>query len=294
MNRLLAAPALALAVLFAGFAELARAHHAEVSADAREDGRTRLDADGQNNGVQEALAAAGLADVRILDALAVTVGLHDYHPHGYKIDPREPWNLYGHAEYRRTNVRGASEGVLQPALPPGPVWFLAWAGEFRDRNENGVIDQDVRRNPDGSVAGRGLLHEWRADEHAVLLGFIDPAFRPALFESGAFEPGDPDVRFSYLGDAEETFLSGGGPVVFPDGSLLQTVRTIVVQEAMEEGARALVDIDDYAALAPGPAAKLYASTVAPFVDAVPVSLAACGPACDLSDVTPIDPFGPLR
>ncbi|HVL48657.1 MAG TPA: hypothetical protein VM889_08885 [Candidatus Thermoplasmatota archaeon] len=185
---------------------------------------------------------------------------------------------------RGGNTARASGGLLPDIILPGPGGFVAVLGWWD--NHDGDADLELRGSRAFDEEGRPI---WPPDnEFAPLgverpLGFVEPGSRPTAHSP--LRPGahEPDFAFEYVLShhiyaseyAVDSYGAGrAGAIVFLDGSLVQTFTTAVVSNAtstpniggllpFHPGSSARVDIDVYAAIAPGPVAALYGASAAP-------------------------------
>jgi len=207
--------------------------------------------------------------VLILDAMLWSPGVSTAHP-----QVRAGSSGVAHSLSRET-------GFVPEAIWPGPVNARAFYGFWADENANGVIDQKVRTRPAGAAGvafdGYDPGNEYvPVGGHAPLknrlYAFIEPGSHPHFTESSTRPPAnEPDFRYTGGVDAETRLHQANIFIVFLDGSLLLTYTMETVSEvslvpdlvnarpySVEPWSR--VDVDTYAALAPGPVAALYRAT----------------------------------
>jgi len=252
----------------------------------------QLDAEGQRNCAAAAEAGGGpgcpsvvrskrpFSGVRLLDASAMQEGSRD--PVGDAgTTANEPGNLFAVPAgfMRGANPRAASGGEAEEIILPGRYTLRAWYGVWNDTNG----DRGIRIAFD--VNGQATpTNEWIPEREATLVAYIEPGSRPGLMSSSRGHADAPDVTLLHdysnhaHAQAGEGYVGIGlSPVVFLDGSLLQSVRTTTVAEAIlqPDGERpytltdaSLVDIDVAAAAAPGPVADIFGATLATPVNAI--------------------------
>ncbi|HVL46980.1 MAG TPA: hypothetical protein VM889_00310 [Candidatus Thermoplasmatota archaeon] len=224
------------------------------------------------------------AGVPILDAMLWTPGVFPAHP-----EARVATSWGSGSPDRET-------GVAPALVAPGLAHAVAFYGFWADENGNGIVDQAVvvasgsrfERYEPGNEFVPAIR---RAPYEGALVAFLEPGAHPpvtASYERPAAS--EPDVRFAFVEGATRLHRADA-PIVLLDGSLLETYTMETVAEAVlvpdwAEGRHyrpepwSRVDVDVYAALAPGPVAALYAATAAPLVrDVGSPGLGACPEGC---------------
>ncbi|HVL48588.1 MAG TPA: hypothetical protein VM889_08535 [Candidatus Thermoplasmatota archaeon] len=188
------------------------------------------------------------------------------------------------------NAHRDSGGTAPDVILPGPGQIRAWHGWWDDKDEDGVIASWGE-----SGAHARVNDEWHSGGSARIAAYVSPGSHPDW--RSLERPGDssPDFWFSRYVLSGYTYYQSGlqatSFVVFTDGSLVQrmTVRSVTdpILAPSADGtapytttARSLVDIDVYAAAAPGPVETLYGSTAATFVNTLgSPSLGTCPNGC---------------
>ncbi|HVL48590.1 MAG TPA: hypothetical protein VM889_08545 [Candidatus Thermoplasmatota archaeon] len=176
------------------------------------------------------------------------------------------------AETRRLGMNPAREslGILPDAILPGAGSWRALHGHWSDDDGDQLIEArfngfaPVVGNEWAPIGGAARVHVW-----------IEPGSHPTVTTLDRPDATSPDLvldcdRWTLLCDprGEDDFI------VATDGSLLGTVESAAVTRALlapSEGrpyttrADSLVDLDTYAAIAPGPVESLYAGVARPLL-----------------------------
>ncbi|HVL49449.1 MAG TPA: hypothetical protein VM889_12895 [Candidatus Thermoplasmatota archaeon] len=182
----------------------------------------------------------------------------------------------------RMSWQHASNGLVAPLIAPGFSDFYALLGHYRDDES----DREIRFN------GSTPENEWVGREGAVIVAYVDPGPRPAYSDRVRPTENAPDFRYVDEGGG---LYRGQDLVVVLDGSLLQTLRVVTVSDArlapdrpegppFVPGPGSRVDIDDYAAHAPGPIAAAYAPLGPAVASVASPSLGTCPNACQVHPV----------
>jgi len=169
------------------------------------------------------------------------------------------------------NLHRDTDGELPDVILPGIGQVRAWHGHWDDKNENGIIESW------GGAGSRAAVdNEWSSKPFGKIAAYVDPGSHPDY--RNLDRPGDssPDFWYSrFVGSGYtyyQTGLQATNFILFTDGSLLKSMMIRSVTDPIlapnEDGTvpytttdKSLVDIDVYNALAPGPIAGLYVSTV---------------------------------
>jgi len=286
-------PLLVLAI--AGCVTLPSSYTASVSHEADEPNRPARDAAGQYNCVAEARGGAGTPacpsvetgeqnpkrGIRVLDNFYGTVL-----PSNPQEDAANPvaYVLSGDAGPTSIasdpivfNFHRGTNGLLPDFIAPGAGHFLTVLGFWNDLNGDG--NARYLTTPDGQLAP---ANEWVGIEKKAIYSYVTPGSHPPLLTIVRPGESEPDVR--YDAGANGLYGNKGGwsavhVIVFTDGSLLQDYTVITVSDALlapredgrfpfTAGPESLVDIDVYAAQAPGSVAMLYGSTLATAVNEI--------------------------
>ncbi|HVL48397.1 MAG TPA: hypothetical protein VM889_07565 [Candidatus Thermoplasmatota archaeon] len=266
------------------------AGHARVAFEAGENGRAALDASGQRNCIPEAISGAtgpcpwgANGAMRVLDSVVFATFPTGAHAPGEPPSSGLPigWASSSAGQQYNDNVHRGSGGTVADVILPGSSTFRAWYGWWWDNNTNGVIDLAVRIDPEGrdEFAKTNEFRMIASTAATSMQGYVSPGAHPPVTSSQ--RPGDVEPDFGYsafTNDARQMWNQGNGGnlqgSVFLDGSLLETfvVETVThpilvpgftpdgVAKPYTTTASSLVDIDRYAALAPGPLAGVYQGT----------------------------------
>ncbi|HVL47629.1 MAG TPA: hypothetical protein VM889_03645 [Candidatus Thermoplasmatota archaeon] len=288
---------LAATALIVNVAGAAFAHNADLRWEAAERGPRFAH---QSNNVVEAILDAGETPggIRILDSFWTTSGPN----RGDEIPPLEEAgdgqrrNAYGWTDSsQRTNMNTRRAlGEDAPDVIWGAGWFHAWHGHWRDQNGDGII-----RIRWANATTAYADNEWTR-RHATIYTWMSPGSHPAYTASYAPDDASPDV--SYITAGNHLYISGGGPVILYDNSLLQRYVAETVSDPIflphASGTpytprnTSLVDIDEYPVVAPGPVASLYGAAAAPLVNGLaPPIWPLCPQGCILPPVTAPEPLG---
>ncbi|HVL47601.1 MAG TPA: hypothetical protein VM889_03505 [Candidatus Thermoplasmatota archaeon] len=317
--RTLSALVLAALLLGPGFAAakvVLRAEYVvETGYETGETNRMLLDAAGQRNCLDapaslEAAARPGCAfgptgeaypavGIRVLDAILYGAGLSDPVGDARAIlaDPRANASAAANDAKRGMNPHRASGGVAPDLILPGRGQLWAWHGRWNDLDGDGAID--IATIP----LGPRPRNEWSPDRQAPIVAYVEPGSHPSFTNFHRPDEVSPDMYLVW-NDDEFAHHSGGdagirvsGNIeaavpysVLLTGSLFEVVTLSTVTDAIlapSAGGKpytpretSLVDVDRYAAAAPGPVAGLYAgalaSTLRPFTTP---SLGYCPNAC---------------
>ncbi|HVL47735.1 MAG TPA: hypothetical protein VM889_04175 [Candidatus Thermoplasmatota archaeon] len=211
--------------------------------------------------------------IRILDAMYIVPA-----PNPRK----DPMTGEGHTDvymdvFVGTNPHRASDGLVADTILPGWGTFVAAHGWWDNLDEDAFLE--VRRQ-----ASRAPLidNEWRQIGTAKMYSYVEPGPHPTYASFNRPESFTPDFKYVNAGamyraaSATDSMTAG---ILFVDGSLFQTLTIMTVTDPIlapsEDGkypfiagARSLVDIDVYSAQSPGPITTIFASTAAPFVNAI--------------------------
>jgi len=291
-------------------------YRVRLSFEAREPQRAALALLGQRNCVEEAAAGGSEAcpsrptgelyptvGVRILDAVYHGEGPSDPSSGAEKAS-RDGTNATGYVladVFRGSNTHRGTDGEAPEVILPGRAVLRAWHGYWSDLDDDGDADVDWnawKPRPGNEFVGvRGEV-----------ASYIDPGSRPTL--TSTWRPGDdaPDVfyRFDIYSQAyqvvgESAHNAHLAPIVFIDGSLLQTIVIVTVTDPVfapdglgrpyTPGATSLADVDRYPAAAPGSVSALYAATLAkPVNDLGSPSLGLCPGGCAVGPFAPPEPL----
>ncbi|HVL48544.1 MAG TPA: hypothetical protein VM889_08315 [Candidatus Thermoplasmatota archaeon] len=289
----MARPPLALLVVLALLAApMALARHAEIAWEADEpspSARQRtcvsdaVSGGGESCAVEPTGSAHPVEGVRILDAFAVS-GASTSHPFttvGNSL--ASPDDLRMTATSATSIHRAASpqreSGGLANVFLPGHVEFAAWFGPWHDVDADRAIDLVVTQHPQSGWTGYGPGNEFLARIPDVLVAFVEPGSHPVVGDPTRPRAHEPDFVYEQPSSAPDRLRRANGGVIFLDGNLLEryavesvsdpvlvadatTGRPYTLRDA------SLVDIDVYAAVAPGPVEAVNAATLAPAVAAV--------------------------
>jgi len=318
-----------------------------VRFEAEEDGRLQLDGRGQANCVAEAVANAptGLCaseptefevfagkpgeGFRILDAFVAVAGVSKPEETlaNFLAEPTDALSPLRDYNYGMNHER-VTDGLAPALIPPGQAWVRAWYGQWSDLDGDGIIRisadmvsaTESRNLPEGDP---GRTFRWKADNEwapipgAIPYVYIEPGSHPVVTKSNRPDENQPDITLEYRGGVErggtgnqfDYSISGGGFILWVDGSLLQSMEMTTISAAIlrpsEDGRfpftpreGSLIDIDVYATVAPAPVASLYA-LAAPTVNAIgSPSVGSCPEQCRvspslLSDTPAAAVVGPL-
>jgi len=186
----------------------------------------------------------------------------------------------------------ASGGDLPDIIAPGHGRFHAYFGWWLDVNGNGVIERSDLAPANGQTSDPE--HEWALKPDAAIFSYIDPGPHPFVTEFKRPDKGSPDVAYS---SGAHWYTAGSVvPVVFVDGSLIRPMTVTTVTDPLlspssdgintypyTPGESSMIDIDRYAAIAPGPLSDVYATAAGPFLDTVgSPSLGLCPNACQIT------------
>ncbi|HVL48394.1 MAG TPA: hypothetical protein VM889_07550 [Candidatus Thermoplasmatota archaeon] len=259
----------------------------DLTYEAVEQDRALLDAAGQMNCVLEAYestpsdacptapttVAYPSSGIRMLDGQVLMYFMPN-------LRPCEPPRTSGcSAVYG--DLQTSTGGLAPAAIWPGPTAVRAWLGIWNDADGNNLLETSATppytSQPD---------NEWLAERGARVFTWIEPGAHPRISDWEKPEADEPDIRYQF----SDPHYWGGGIVVMVDGSLLQAVSVTTVNNPSlvpDEGAGtsytvlegSFVDLDRYAALAPGPIVALYASTAAAVVNDVGSPYGAHCPLC---------------
>jgi len=196
-----------------------------------------------------------------------------------------------------SNPRRGTQGAMNDVILPGFGTFWAALGYWDDRDGDGVVrlSQSFSEDDDDPDS------EWSPRRDARLYSWVEPGPRPAW--SSAYAPPAHHPDFTYHLRGYTLYLAGAESsdvLVFPDGSLAQSMRVATASDPVlapsSEGLpftpteHSRVDIDAYSAIAGGPVAAIYASVLAPTVNAYGnPSWGWCPNACRLPFGTGVDP-----
>jgi len=295
----------------------------DMTGEVREPNRLDLDAAGQRNCVASAReggtpacpptatnAKLPVAGVLMLDATYFAPGPTEPKSavESFVEQPTTQSGMLIAEPTRGTNPHRATGGLAPDVVWPGIGHFRAWYGRWNDTDGDGRVRVSgaAQSNPPPD-------NEWVGVADAPLVAFIEPGSRPAVTSTSRPAPYEPDIVFAYdfmsasYAPAADGFAQfDASPVIFPDGSLLRSLRSVVVSNPVfapsEDGAlpmkphpASFVDIDVYPAAAPAPVALLYGSTLAPLVDAfgspsLGLCPAACRPGPEAAAGTPLEPL----
>ncbi|HVL47053.1 MAG TPA: hypothetical protein VM889_00680 [Candidatus Thermoplasmatota archaeon] len=206
-------------------------------------------------------------------------------------------------------------GAMAPLVVPGQLSFRAWYGYWLDADQDGVIDLNIRSGPPTESPQTGSDFEaYRpgnefatADEGATrldhLVAFVTPGARPAITDTGRPAESQPDLVYALPGSNPDRMFRSFTSIVAVDGSLLEawTIESVgqvalIPDENLNRPYRvsehSRLDIDRYAAVAPGPVESIYKATVAPLVrEFASPSLGSCPGRCNFPPA-PVDAAGP--
>jgi len=252
--------------------------------------------------------------VRILDGYAsLPLGVSD--PRAVSLD--DPGTATS-SDFTRANPRSTSvQRTFLPSGPdvihPGPAAFRAWFGDWVDLDGDFVIDVVY----DAHGFARGAGNEWAVASAATtsLVAYVEPGSHPSPADLERPDASVPDFDYEVAGVVWRGSVATPGELkaieigpIFVDGSLLQRYEVLSVSDAIlapgerlpfTPTASSLVDIDVYAAMAPGPVASLY-GLASPTINAVgSPGLSYCPNACRTGPVplgdTPLAPVaGPVE
>ncbi|HVL48963.1 MAG TPA: hypothetical protein VM889_10435, partial [Candidatus Thermoplasmatota archaeon] len=163
------------------------------------------------------------------------------------------------------NWRQDSEGEMPDIITPGVGNFVALYGWWADLDGDGVAEiKPIYANP-------GPDNEWVAKGGATVVSYVEPGSRPELTNRAQPGKSDPDIVYVSQGVYRQDYV-----ILFLDGSLLRRTTVTTVADALlsadGEGrpytadAYSRVDIDVYAALAPGPLEALYGAVAGEISD----------------------------
>ncbi|HVL47195.1 MAG TPA: hypothetical protein VM889_01420 [Candidatus Thermoplasmatota archaeon] len=204
---------------------------------------------------------------------------------------------------RGWNPHRATEGLVADAVWPGPGSFIAALGFWDNLDGDAHVDFQMRGS--GTPAFWHPTNEWAGVPGARVAAYVEPGSHPspeALVRPTRHEPDfwfEPETIL--VGSRDETVYYRGPAfttvdvILFTDGSLFRSLEVTTVSDPiLAPDARgrpftatdvSRVDIDDYAAVAPGPVAALYAVTLQPTMDTYGTpSTGLCPNACRVEPV----------
>ncbi|HVL49057.1 MAG TPA: hypothetical protein VM889_10910 [Candidatus Thermoplasmatota archaeon] len=217
-----------------------------------------------------------------------------------------------------SNLHRATGGLAPNVIWPGPGYIGALLGHWDNQDLDGDVDLRIGHNESRSGApywGHQILvtNEWAGQEGSEVVAYIEPGDHPQATARVRPDAYSPDVRFTpvyYRGGSPFLLLyrsEGINPIVFLDGSLATPMTITTVSDAFlapdarghtvyTPKERTRVDIDRYAALAPGPLEPIYKNTVAPVLGAIgSPSLGSCPNGCRIAPIAaPGTPLAPLQ
>ncbi|HVL47824.1 MAG TPA: hypothetical protein VM889_04650 [Candidatus Thermoplasmatota archaeon] len=192
-------------------------------------------------------------------------------------------HVNGNCVYREPPGPGRTTGLPKVILAGASEWG-AWYGYWAD-NGNGVID-----NLDRTIGGSpNPANDYDSIVNGEIVVFIEPGDHPTVTSSDLPGARSPDFSMRPPGNMADGSPGNGywdqgqgWPILFWDGTLLRTYEVVTVADPVatpggllrtkdcpENAVKCLIDIDDYAAIAPGPLTALYASSAGPMIDALP-------------------------
>ncbi|HVL47734.1 MAG TPA: hypothetical protein VM889_04170 [Candidatus Thermoplasmatota archaeon] len=284
--------ALALAAVLAGCVTGTSRWYVEVDYEADEANREALNAAGQANCVREAaegidsptcprVPTGGLYPIdgiRLLDGFVTFLA----GPTSASADAQDVFTMLGGGpmpehivsdQARGANAHRASNGFAPDVVWPGPMSLKAAYGYWGDTNGDRIVAINLSENAEHASPD----NEWVGLANREVYVYVEPGSHPQY--RSMIRPGDtqPDARLR--ASSRGLYDTGIVPVIFTDGSLVQTYTITTIADAIlspsPDGefpytmrADSLVDIDVYGAVAPGPVEALYTGTAAPLVNAI--------------------------
>jgi len=220
--------------------------------------------------------------IRILDGFVAQTGVTSH-----------PYNLVGDPTSNPDDARMTAQSVTSAAATanlqretgglvnvflPGRVDFVAWLGPWRDDDADGEIDLRVVQNIANGFKGYAPGNEY-VSLSIEAFAFVEPGSHPVTGDTTRPAEDQPDFQYSRPSSAVDRLYRTQAGVLFLDGNLLERYVVETVSEPILLGdettgrpytlrASSLVDIDRYAAVAPGPIETLYRATASPVVQAV--------------------------
>ncbi|HVL48585.1 MAG TPA: hypothetical protein VM889_08520 [Candidatus Thermoplasmatota archaeon] len=302
---------------------LAKIHEVRVKYEMEEQGGP---APGQKNCVREAALGEGTADCpEVVDtryhpqrAILMLDSVYTVVPgvEGYLATLRDPAPNSGTpSNGQGTSLHRHTDGLLPEIIYPGFGQFEGWLGRWHDQNADAFIQ--YHRGATSSPSAHPPANEWMPALGGTMLGFIEPGSHPSYGARTRPMPTEPDIVYAstmvgtYGAWAHATGATSDGIILFVDGSLFKSARVDTVTNAILApdpdgrfpftlGATSLLDIDRYAAVAPGPIAALYGVTVGDLVtDLGSPSMGWCPNGCRVGPVPmgalPVaEPLGPAH
>ncbi|HVL48591.1 MAG TPA: hypothetical protein VM889_08550 [Candidatus Thermoplasmatota archaeon] len=245
----------------------------EPAFEARENNRVWIDGEGQWNCVPEALehvardgcpvqptgSARPALGVRMLDDHYLTsfgVG----RPFESAQDPAS-----GPDAGAGSNLERSSRGFVRDVVLPGAGTFRAWFGWWHDVDDDEVLE--YRGTGDAFADG----NEWVPIRRHHLVSYVEPGSHPGFATFERPQDSEPDFEYDpgltpyYSARTPSAYFAG--VILFTDGSLARTLQVATVTDPIlaPSGENrpwtptedSLVDIDLYAAVAPGPVAEVF-------------------------------------
>ncbi|HVL46998.1 MAG TPA: hypothetical protein VM889_00405 [Candidatus Thermoplasmatota archaeon] len=268
---------LVVLALVAGGALAASRASLTLAPEADEANRLALDATGQKNCVPEALGrsedpvncpmtatgfSSPLVGIRLLDAFPGHFGVNPWENVANAQGPGATETHQGFHSYARS-----SRGALPDLVYPGWTTFIALYGAWDDLDGDGLVDW-IRNASASAPAG----NEWASHRGGDLVSYISPGSHPTLLSEARPHDTEPDLAYAY----DAWGYTSIGPTIYLDGTLLTTYEVDTVSRPVfapgphgrpfTPRADSLVDLDRYAALAPGPVEAVYGVTAGPFME----------------------------